>query len=138
YIHLVSPQEFAMAILNERDPPWYRHFYWRVPPWLTARAGQVIKRQSPLLPKAEIFLVPSNVRYWGQSGHGLLHCKCLLLTQSGHTSREQLLRNVSGDSNAVIMFTATLPLSSFPCCRPQRATSSSLRSRLTSSTSRPC
>src|SRR5262249_57797373 len=74
---------------KERAPPWYRHFYWRVPPWLTARAGQVIKRQSPLLPKAEIFLVPSNVRYWGQSGHGLLHCKCLLLTQSGHTSLEQ-------------------------------------------------
>src|SRR5262249_27502750 len=23
-------------------------------------------------------------RYWGKSGHALLHCKCLLLTQSGH------------------------------------------------------
>ena len=23
-------------------------------------------------------------RYWGQSGHDVLHCICLLLTQSGH------------------------------------------------------
>jgi len=23
-------------------------------------------------------------RYWGQSGHALLHCICLLMTQSGH------------------------------------------------------
>jgi hypothetical protein len=25
-------------------------------------------------------------RYWGQSGHAVLHCICLLLTQSGHQS----------------------------------------------------
>jgi len=24
-------------------------------------------------------------RYWGQSGHGLVQCKCPLLTQSGQT-----------------------------------------------------
>jgi hypothetical protein len=23
-------------------------------------------------------------RYWWQSGHGFLHCKCPLVTQSGH------------------------------------------------------
>jgi hypothetical protein len=23
-------------------------------------------------------------RYWGQSGHALLHCRCPLMTQSGH------------------------------------------------------
>ena len=23
-------------------------------------------------------------RYWGQSGHGFLHRKCLLMTQNGH------------------------------------------------------
>src|SRR5262245_20245234 len=27
----------------------------------------------------------SHVRFRGQSGHGLVHCKCLLLTQSGHS-----------------------------------------------------
>ncbi|MGA7039285.1 MAG: hypothetical protein WBZ08_12975, partial [Pseudolabrys sp.] len=26
----------------------------------------------------------TNVRYWGQSGHRLVRCTCLLLTQSGH------------------------------------------------------
>src|SRR5262245_25206754 len=26
----------------------------------------------------------NRCRYWGQSGHGLVHCTCLLLTQSGH------------------------------------------------------
>ena len=26
----------------------------------------------------------AHVRYWGPSGHHVLHCTCLLLTQSGH------------------------------------------------------
>ena len=30
--------------------------------------------------------VAANVRYWGQSGHAILHCICLLMTQSGHGS----------------------------------------------------
>ena len=30
---------------------------------------------------------PPNVRYWGQSGHDLLHCTCLLMTQSGQPTR---------------------------------------------------
>jgi len=25
-----------------------------------------------------------HVRFWGQSGHAVLHCICLLLTQNGH------------------------------------------------------
>jgi ABC-type uncharacterized transport system substrate-binding protein len=27
----------------------------------------------------------AHVRFWSKSGHALLHCKCLLLTQSGHS-----------------------------------------------------
>jgi len=27
----------------------------------------------------------AHVRFRGQSGHGLVHCTCLLLTQSGHS-----------------------------------------------------
>ena len=27
---------------------------------------------------------PTNVRFRGKSGHRLVHCTCLLLTQSGH------------------------------------------------------
>jgi hypothetical protein len=42
-------------------------------------------------PKADIPILSADVRfcrrYWGNSGHGLLHCKCLLVTQSGHHSR---------------------------------------------------
>jgi hypothetical protein len=26
----------------------------------------------------------ANVRFWGQSGHELVHCECLLMTHSGH------------------------------------------------------
>ena len=33
--------------------------------------------------KADIPLCIAHVRYWG-SGHGLVHCTCPLLTQSGH------------------------------------------------------
>jgi hypothetical protein len=29
---------------------------------------------------------PYRGRYWGQSGHALLHCICPLMTQSGHCS----------------------------------------------------
>ena len=33
---------------------------------------------------ADIFVCIAHVRFWGQSGHDLLRCTCLLLTQSGH------------------------------------------------------
>jgi hypothetical protein len=36
-------------------------------------------------PKADIPSCTAHVRFQGQSGHGLMHCKCLLLTQSGHS-----------------------------------------------------
>ena len=35
--------------------------------------------------KADIPLCTAHVRYWGKSGHDVLHCTCLLLTQSGHS-----------------------------------------------------
>jgi hypothetical protein len=30
--------------------------------------------------------VRNQCRYWGQSGHALLHCICPLMTQSGHAT----------------------------------------------------
>jgi hypothetical protein len=33
---------------------------------------------------ADIPLCTAHVCYWGKSGHGVLRCTCLLLTQSGH------------------------------------------------------
>ena len=30
-------------------------------------------------------------RYWGQSGHALLHCICPLMTQSGHSRADHML-----------------------------------------------
>ena len=33
---------------------------------------------------ADIPSCTAHVRFWGQSGHGVLHCKCPLLAQSGH------------------------------------------------------
>jgi hypothetical protein len=49
-------------------------------------------------PKADIGYCTAHVRfrgagirfrgrYWGQSGHALLHCICPLMTQSGHWPR---------------------------------------------------
>src|SRR5262249_6255824 len=35
-------------------------------------------------PKADIPSCTAHVRFWGQSGHVVLRCTCLLLTQSGH------------------------------------------------------
>src|SRR6478752_8693729 len=35
-------------------------------------------------PLADIGYCAAHVRYWGESGHAVLHCKCLLLTQSRH------------------------------------------------------
>ena len=35
--------------------------------------------------KADMPSCTAHVRCWGQSGHDVLHCKCLLLTQSGHS-----------------------------------------------------
>ena len=34
--------------------------------------------------KADMLSCTAHVRYWGQSGHAILHCKCPLMTQSGH------------------------------------------------------
>ena len=34
---------------------------------------------------ADIPSCTAHVRYWGQSGHSVLHCKCPLMTQSGHS-----------------------------------------------------
>ena len=34
--------------------------------------------------KADMPSCTAHVRYWGQSGHNVLHRTCLLLTQSGH------------------------------------------------------
>ena len=34
--------------------------------------------------KADMPSCTAHVRYWGQSGHALLHCTCPLMTQSGH------------------------------------------------------
>ena len=34
-------------------------------------------------------------RYWGQSGHAVLHCTCLLLTQSGHRANSSPFQHVS-------------------------------------------
>ena len=39
----------------------------------------------PLLAQSGHLFHTANVRFWGQSGHDVLHCKCLLLTQSGHS-----------------------------------------------------
>ena len=35
--------------------------------------------------KADIAYCTAHVRFRVQSGHDVLHCKCLLLTQSGHS-----------------------------------------------------
>src|SRR5262249_29185344 len=40
--------------------------------------------------KADMPIILSNVRFRGQSGHRLLHCTCLLLTQSGHPAMARL------------------------------------------------
>src|SRR5262249_48688453 len=43
---------------------------------------------SPLFgPKADMAYCTAHVRFWRQSGHSVLHCICLLLTQSGHGAR---------------------------------------------------
>ena len=34
--------------------------------------------------KADITKCTAHVCFWGKSGHAVLHCKCPLLTQSGH------------------------------------------------------
>jgi hypothetical protein len=53
--------------------------------------GQLTERHCPSMPinvrfwhKADIPLCTAHVRYWGQSGHAVLQCKCPLLTQIGH------------------------------------------------------
>jgi hypothetical protein len=66
----------------------------------TKEAARMLKGDGKLLGWDLSLLAPGPVdadvrfrgRYWGQSGHALLHCICLLLTQSGHreTSRPQL------------------------------------------------
>ena len=32
----------------------------------------------------------AHVRFWGKSGHDVLHCKCPLMTHSGHWGRKVL------------------------------------------------
>ena len=36
----------------------------------------------------------ANVRFWGKSGHAVLHCKCPPLTQSGHQTLNELCPNL--------------------------------------------
>ena len=40
-----------------------------------------------------------NVRFWGKSGHRLVRCTCLLLTQSGHSL---IRRNVTGKQTVTL------------------------------------
>ena len=62
-----------------------------------ARASKSLTR-TPMMPQgsftnrhAGLADPPLDVRfrgrYWGQSGHALLHCICPLMTQSGHRGR---------------------------------------------------
>ena len=41
----------------------------------------------------------SYVRFWHESGHAILRCTCLLLTQSGHWSIWNLLERVIHPEN---------------------------------------
>src|SRR5215475_4588353 len=55
----------------------------------TARYAQSLERKalhcmSPLLAQSGHDEKRNRCRYWGQSGHALVQCKCLLLTQSGY------------------------------------------------------
>jgi ABC-type uncharacterized transport system substrate-binding protein len=47
-------------------------------------------------PKADIPSCTADVRFRGQSGHGFLRRKCLLLTQSGHSGRKVLAFKLQG------------------------------------------
>ncbi|MGB9041842.1 MAG: hypothetical protein WCC81_05165, partial [Pseudolabrys sp.] len=63
----------------------------------TAKALRLTIPQSLLATAGEI-MSKRNVRYLAHSGHRLLRCKCLLLTQSGH-SRHCCLMAYSGPSS---------------------------------------
>ena len=52
--------------------------------------------------KADMDQCTAHVRYWGQSGHALLHCKCLLLTQSGHPGANNRGINLPGTPLTII------------------------------------
>ena len=56
--------------------------------YIDTGAVDSLKALDPNWPIREADVSPNaiNVRFRGQSGHGLLHCKCQLLTQSGHAS----------------------------------------------------
>jgi hypothetical protein len=40
--------------------------------------------ESAFGPKADISICTAHVRFWGKSRLQVLHCKCGLMTQSGH------------------------------------------------------
>ena len=40
--------------------------------------------------KADMPSCTAYVRFWGKSGHDVLHCTCLLLTHSGHVQWSEL------------------------------------------------
>ena len=50
----------------------------------TKRTCRVAPHMSAFGGKADMPFCTAHVRYWGQSGHAVLHCKCPLMTQSGH------------------------------------------------------
>jgi hypothetical protein len=52
------------------------------------RAGLLLRRFG--LKVVQISEVRNRCRYWGQSGHALLHCICPPMTQSGHGTIVQL------------------------------------------------
>src|SRR5262249_26130978 len=41
----------------------------------------------------------AHIRFWGESGHAILHCTCLLLTQSGHAASIDTARHWTINSN---------------------------------------
>ena len=59
--------------------------------WPVRWAGRLAKCRMPNAPSSQHDLPAPNVRFcgrcWGLSGHRLLHCTCLLLTQSGNRPR---------------------------------------------------
>src|SRR5215813_14010914 len=55
---------------------------WRI--YFGSRLLRVFTSDVRYWPKADMSCCAARVRFRGQSRHGLLHCTCLLLTQSGH------------------------------------------------------
>src|SRR5262249_14521274 len=55
---------------------------WRI--YFGSRLLRVFTSDVRYWPKADMSCCAARVRFRGQSRHGLLHCTCLLLTESGH------------------------------------------------------